>query len=303
MINFAEHLAIQDRLNCVINPQWRTAGYAWSDAAMVEAVEAFDHLAWKWWKKGEDNMPQFRLELVDIWHFLLSEALVTLPNMFKGEHWPTDPVALCAGALNEALRQKERTATSGSLKEMLRIFISECAEGRFARGTFFRLCELADLSLVELDRMYRAKGVLNLFRQANGYKDGSYVKMWGEHEDNVFLDQLMKEAPHLTADQLMDKLSRIYHAVIASVAYHPPSGHAVGNYDADGRRFRWDGTYLYAYDLDTERLASVAECDRWEKVGQLVPASAEYRPAHGGHPDIAAKTWQVGNVSRTEYYK
>lgn len=226
MINFREHFELQDRLNRVINPDWLTAGYRWSDAAMVEAVEAFDHLAWKWWKHGTDNMPQFRLELVDIWHFIVSDMLTAL---HPGSDPAQDRTAL-AESCEWHVRNHNRHAESGGLKDMLRVFIVSCAEGVLPIGVFFRLCELADLSLPELDRMYRAKGVLNLFRQANGYKDGSYVKMWAGREDSVWLDALMATTPDATADQLMDKLARIYHDVIPGASNTAIARTLVGDY-------------------------------------------------------------------------
>ena len=41
------------------------------------------------------------------------------------------------------------------------------------------------LKIVDLLKLYRAKNVLNAFRQKNGYKQGTYVKIWGEDEDNI----------------------------------------------------------------------------------------------------------------------
>lgn len=38
---------------------------------------------------------------------------------------------------------------------------------------------------------YVSKNVLNLFRQENGYKTGTYVKIWQGEEDNVVLARLM----------------------------------------------------------------------------------------------------------------
>ncbi|MEC7125486.1 MAG: dUTP diphosphatase, partial [Pseudomonadota bacterium] len=43
------------------------------------------------------------------------------------------------------------------------------------------------LSWTELFRQYVGKNVLNVFRQDNGYKDGTYRKLWGGREDNEVL--------------------------------------------------------------------------------------------------------------------
>ena len=38
-------------------------------------VELLDHFGWKWWKLQPGDLDQVRLELVDIWHFGLSDLL------------------------------------------------------------------------------------------------------------------------------------------------------------------------------------------------------------------------------------
>lgn len=44
---------------------------------------------------------------------------------------------------------------------------------------------------MDLPREYLGKNVLNRFRQENGYKEGSYIKMWDGIEDNVHLDVVL----------------------------------------------------------------------------------------------------------------
>ena len=47
------------------------------------------------------------------------------------------------------------------------------------------------IDLDELYRIYIGKNVLNNFRQANGYKSGSYIKVWMGREDNEHLFELV----------------------------------------------------------------------------------------------------------------
>jgi hypothetical protein len=42
--------------------------------------------------------------------------------------------------------------------------------------------------------MYIGKNALNIFRQNNGYKDGTYVKIWSDKEDNEYLTHFLKTA-------------------------------------------------------------------------------------------------------------
>ena len=69
-------LRLQEGMNRKINEQWLDANYAYLRAVLVEAVEGLDHYGWKWWKAQTPDMAQLRMELIDIWHFLMSHYLV-----------------------------------------------------------------------------------------------------------------------------------------------------------------------------------------------------------------------------------
>src|SRR5919198_3210890 len=68
-------LDLQESMNRKIHPHWDGAGFAFLRAVLVESVEALDHYGWKWWKAHTPDLAQLRIELVDIWHFLLSHYL------------------------------------------------------------------------------------------------------------------------------------------------------------------------------------------------------------------------------------
>ena len=68
-------LALQDAMNSKINPEWRQAGNEWYRAIWIECAEMLDHYGWKWWKHQQADMDQVTLEIVDIWHFMLSDML------------------------------------------------------------------------------------------------------------------------------------------------------------------------------------------------------------------------------------
>ena len=76
---------------------------------------------------------------------------------------------------------------------------------------YFAMSLKCGVNLKILYKFYIAKNVLNQFRQDNGYKDGSYKKVWGEKEDNeVMLDILSKE--DLSAKKLYVELNKAYNA-------------------------------------------------------------------------------------------
>jgi len=51
---------------------------------------------------------------------------------------------------------------------------------------------------------------LNAFRQNHGYKNGSYVKFWGEVEDNVVAFDIMDKYPNISPTDLYQKLEIEY---------------------------------------------------------------------------------------------
>ena len=47
------------------------------------------------------------------------------------------------------------------------------------------------VNLHSLFECYIGKNVLNKFRQDNGYKDGSYIKIWNGKEDNIVMSEIL----------------------------------------------------------------------------------------------------------------
>jgi hypothetical protein len=78
---------------------------------------------------------------------------------------------------------------------------------------FFDLVLMSGLDLETLYRLYVGKNILNQFRQDNGYKEGSYIKVWAGEEDNVVMKKLWEEDANLKPDTLYKELTKIYLAV------------------------------------------------------------------------------------------
>lgn len=74
---------------------------------------------------------------------------------------------------------------------------------------FHEICKRVNLDIIEI---YYAKTELNKFRQLNGYKDGSYIKIWNvdgvKKEDNVVLLQLI--ASGVKVSDIIHELDKIY---------------------------------------------------------------------------------------------
>lgn len=199
-------LALQDKMNTKVNTAWLTAGYGYLRAAMVESVEAIEHHGWKWWKAQTKDLPQLQMELVDIWHFALSHYLIE----FAGDHEvsATHIAQQMANATNQVnFDGKTYQYTSMSLLDNLELMAGLCAAKRFDAGLFFTIAEQSELNAEALYCQYVGKNVLNFFRQDNGYKEGTYVKVWNGKEDNEYLVDLLAQLD-VQADNFSDLIYR-----------------------------------------------------------------------------------------------
>lgn len=173
-------LELQDAMNSKVNPDWRQAGNAWYRAIWTECAEMLDHYGWKWWKHQQPDVDQVRLEIVDIWHFAMSDLMV-------------------AGETNNRLADRiAEELVSPTQAEDLREAIEQLAlttlQTKAANvPVFAAVMQLAEMQFDDLFRMYVGKNVLNFFRQDHGYKDGSYIKVWGGREDNEHLAEILQK--------------------------------------------------------------------------------------------------------------
>lgn len=171
---------MQDEHNTQVHPQWREQGYEYYRAIWVECAEMLDHYGWKWWKKQDPDLDQVKLELVDIWHFALSE-LMRADTL-------TDDVAT----------QLSAVASANGDAEGFRCAIEELAESSlrtksFELVPFVQAMAALPLPYEELFDLYIGKNILNRFRQDHGYKSGEYQKLWHGREDNEHLIEVLDE--------------------------------------------------------------------------------------------------------------
>jgi len=179
-------LHLQDTINSKINKEWRSAGNPWYRAIWTECAELMDHVGWKWWKSQEVDIAQMKLELVDIWHFGLSELLAS-------DHTESKVEALLASALSELDKDQKSNASAQNILDAIESFsLATLKSKSFDLPSFITLATASDLSASELFKSYVGKNILNKFRQDNGYKSGTYIKIWEGKEDNVWLSELIE---------------------------------------------------------------------------------------------------------------
>ena len=66
------------------------------------------------------------------------------------------------------------------------------------------------INIDDLYKRYVVKNQLNTFRQQNGYKGGTYIKLWNGVEDNVIAFKIMDKNPTITPIELYKKLDFEY---------------------------------------------------------------------------------------------
>jgi len=180
-----ELLVLQDQFNTQVNPDWKTAGQDWETAVLCESAEMMESYGYKWWKKQTPDMNNVRLELIDIYHFLTSFVIE------KDKELDLDKLAQSiVKAMSYAGETEEKPKFAAANYSMLYYMVTEQPTPMFM--CFASLCEQAELSWEDLYKGYIAKNALNAFRANNGYKQGTYQKIWesdaeGDKEDNYFL--------------------------------------------------------------------------------------------------------------------
>lgn len=200
-------LKYQEALNDVFAPDWRTERYPYLRAAVVEGGEMIDHHGYKWWKLQSKDLGQMQLELVDIIHFYLSEVA----RHYQGnaaqvlrDEWVKDEAQV-------QFDGKLYVLSEMSLLDKVELMIGLAVSRRICWSLYRSVLADSEMTFMDLYHQYAGKNVLNLFRQHNGDKKGTYIKVWAGKEDNIHLTELMAEwTPEETMDDLYVRLSDRY---------------------------------------------------------------------------------------------
>ncbi|MCZ6620170.1 MAG: dUTP diphosphatase [Gammaproteobacteria bacterium] len=191
--------------NVQVHPEWCSQGYEYYRAIWVECAELLDHFGWKWWKKQIPDLDQVKLEIVDIWHFGLSDLI------------RADALDESVGVAMFAVEEATVNSSNSGDAVQFRAAVEALAESSLSRqlfqlAVFQRLLETLPMSFTELFRLYVGKNVLNHFRQDHGYQTGEYRKLWSGREDNEHLIEILEDldcaaddVPHALYAQLSER--------------------------------------------------------------------------------------------------
>ncbi|QKJ23050.1 dUTP diphosphatase [Poseidonibacter lekithochrous] len=184
----------------------------WLRCIHMEVAELIDSTPWKHWKNinAEPDMNNIHVELVDIWHFLMSYILqeTNVPKAVSLVNTHCIYEAVEDVDVKPMIKESEKLSyialaiETGNMPSFSGIerFIDQ----------FFRCCKISGLSFTWLQKLYIGKNCLNKFRQDNGYKEGTYIKIWNGDEDNVVMVAILEQMESVSFDILYNKLEEAY---------------------------------------------------------------------------------------------
>jgi len=188
----------------------------WRRCIYLEAAELIESYPWKHWKNIDANpdYENIKIEIVDIWHFIMSEAL----RLYKVEQIGTiSDIANTITSMKgfDTFLQAKKTeqldpyAEIALVEEMIRILFCNANIDELLIS-FLNMSSKLNLKLPELYELYIGKNILNKFRQNHGYKDGSYIKEWNGKEDNVMMQEILVSRNDITPEALYTALEKAY---------------------------------------------------------------------------------------------
>lgn len=170
-------------------------------AGIGEVIEMCEHLSLisTWKKQPGADMKQAFMELVDVFAFAMS-----------AEKFIDDDTC----NINII-----HTGSDYNIEKGINYLIFHIVNGEFDQvlRSVYRMCVyLFDRPITDIYHYYMGKQTLTRFRQDNGYKNGTYIKMWGKLEDNEYLTVALENGVKI--DDLYDCLREIYTRMLMAKA-------------------------------------------------------------------------------------
>tara|TARA_Y100000766_G_scaffold232629_1_gene207095 strand:+ start:268 stop:927 length:660 start_codon:yes stop_codon:yes gene_type:complete len=207
-------LELQATMNSKVDSNWLSSKYPYLRAVAIEGAEAIEHHGWKWWKKQVKDLAQLQMELIDIWHFFLSEIL--LRNGGDREKALKSLLNLSGNFERQQklkFDEKEIDLNDCDLLSKLELLIATSISQRIEIKLFNLIMDDCQISWTELYTQYVGKNVLNIFRQEHGYKQGTYQKVWEGLEDNEHLVNILNDLDSKSSNfknEVYDSLEALY---------------------------------------------------------------------------------------------
>lgn len=195
----------------------------WKRCIYMECAEMVDSFSWKHWKSinQEPDWDNLQIEVVDVWHFIISLAIEDYAQNMKGG---VEDLGINISQLDSFntinINNNEFDTQDNIITKVENIICLSLTQDNLdiedLIAEFFDLAVMSGLDLETLYRLYIGKNILNQLRQDNGYKDGSYIKIWNGEEDNVVMKRVWEEDANIKPDALYKELTKLYLALTKS---------------------------------------------------------------------------------------
>ena len=189
----------------------------WKRCIYMECAEMVDSFTWKHWKNlnQEADWDNLQIEVIDVWHFIISLAIENYSQTLRGGVEDLGINISQLECFSKIDKKNELYASQDDVISkvediMLHVLSKDKLNLEGLIADFFDLVIMSGLDLESLYKLYVGKNILNQFRQDNGYKDGSYVKVWAGEEDNVVMKRIWEENSDIKPDNLYRELSKLY---------------------------------------------------------------------------------------------
>ena len=226
MTKIKQMLEMQQQLNDATGGKGWENGFTdkgkvidWPRCIYLEAAELVDSYPWKHWKNidAEPDYENIKIEIVDIWHFVMSEALRDYKTNQKGN---IDKLAFDISKLvNYQQFTKDVKPLDRDIYKQIG-YVEDFIKTLFTTDdvlslvdAFFKMAYKLQVNLDILYQLYIGKNILNKFRQEHGYKEGKYIKKWNGKEDNVVMQDILEKQPDVTPEGLYEALEDAYRQV------------------------------------------------------------------------------------------
>jgi len=242
----ADMVELQNSLNIETNGEDWVYGVTdkgklirWWLCINMEVSELIDSAPWKHWKgiNGEIDLANIKIEATDIWHFVMSAVIeYKLGNVEEAIELIEEGVMAYSDnytSINLTLDNVKDSVGEDQQLNIMVDYLIDLISNMYSNKkldndaeaitlvlnfmmnmhVISRISQMMGEGLFELDQLYKlyiGKNVLNKFRQDNGYKEGSYVKIWNGLEDNVIMTKMLDDNDDITFNQLYDMLTEYY---------------------------------------------------------------------------------------------
>lgn len=220
-------IQLQNQLNDATNGDKWTSGITkngktinWGRCIYMECAEMIDSFSWKHWKNidAQPDWDNLQIEVVDVWHFIISLAIENYSKNLKGN---IEDLAINISEMDSFCNIDKSSNTFASQDDVISkvenimglILNKKDLDLDALISEFFDLTIMSGLDLETLYRLYVGKNILNQFRQDNGYKDGTYIKVWDATEDNVVMKSIWEDDSDIKPDALYKELTKLYLAL------------------------------------------------------------------------------------------